>query len=216
MARLAKSKRGLSTITQVTSVIPLSGARVIPTQPTSSSVQGLATGVAGSIVSVAIGAPGYGSVFIQGLPRGLVELETAISSLVFTCTDANITQTFSGVYSIGTTATASATLTGTAANVIASTSISAATAGISPLVNAVNPTIELAVSNVDSAGTTGTKIVLGQPTVASPTGTTSVTTKVSPGLGLYLNLALSTVATAAVNVTVTGQITINSSISGNY
>jgi len=205
---LPRSKRG-STSSQVTVIIPIVGSKLVTTGNS-------LTSAGGTVVSVAIGAPGYGSVLLQGFPKGNIQIEEALSNLQFVSTDANITAAFSGVYSIGTAQTASATLTGTSANICASTAISAATAGVSPITVCTPAALSLVVNNSDSVSGTGTRIVMAQPTVAVPSGNSSQTIKTGPNLGFYLNLALSTVTTAAVNVSVSGQIVLTYSITGNY
>lgn len=205
---LPRSKRSL-TSSQITVVIPLVGSKLVTTG-------NALTSAGGTLVPVAIGAPGYGSVLLQGFPKGNIQVEEALANLQFSCSDANITAAFSGVFSIGTAQTASATLTGTSANIVASTAISAATAGVSAVTPNTPAELSLVVNNSDSVSGTGSKIVMAQPTVAAPSGVSSQTIKTGPNLGFYLNLALSTVTTAAVNVTVTGQVVLTYSITGNY
>lgn len=205
---LPRSKRG-STSSQVTVIIPIVGSKLVATG-NSLTVAG------GSAVSVAIGAPGFGSVLLQGFPKGNIQIEEALSNLQFVSTDANITAAFSGVYSIGTAQTASAVLTGTSADIVGSTAIAAATARVSLVTPNAPAALSLVVNNSDSVSGTGTKLVMAQPTVAVPSGASSQTIKTGPNLGFYLNLALSTVTTAAVNVSVSGQIVLTYSITGNY
>ncbi|CAB4169249.1 hypothetical protein UFOVP1516_63 [uncultured Caudovirales phage] len=205
---LLRSKRGL-TSSQVTVIIPIVGSKLVTTG-TGLTVAG------GTAVSVAIGAPGFGSILLQGFPKGNIQVEEALANLQFTCTDANITAAFSGVFSVGTAQTASATLTGTSANIVASTAIAAATAGVSLVTPNTPAVLSLVVNNSDSVSGTSSKIVMAQPTVAAPSGVSSQTIKTGPNLGFYLNLALSTVTTAAVSVSVSGQIVLTYSITGNY
>lgn len=85
---------------------------------------------------------GFGSVAIGYLPEGNLLFLGAVSYLTVTKTSGatGITTTFDGDYSIGTTATADATISGTDANIIGSTALGAATAGVSPTVRASNST----------------------------------------------------------------------------
>lgn len=216
---LPRSKKGL-TSTQNTVIIPLAGSRIIPAQPltgtTPAQISGQTAGVAGSLISVAVGAPGFGSVLIQGLPKGNVQIEEVLANLQFICTDANLTQTFTGNFSIGTAAATSNVLAGNNVNVVPSTAISAATAGVSPLTLATPAALSLVLNNSDSVSGTGTRVVQTQPSIAVPSGNSSQTIKTGPALGFYLNLTLSTVTTAAVNVTVNGQIVVTYSVTGNY
>ena len=77
---------------------------------------------------------GWGTAVIGDLPQGNILLHGAVSYLQFTSADADVQATYDGDYSIGTTATADATLSGTDVNVIPSTALGAATDGVSPVV----------------------------------------------------------------------------------
>lgn len=85
---------------------------------------------------------GFGTVVVAGLPEGNILFLGAVSYATVTkaAGATGITATFDGDYSIGTTATADATITGTDANVIASTALGAATAGVSPTARGANAT----------------------------------------------------------------------------
>lgn len=86
---------------------------------------------------VAVSATGV----LDGLPEGNILLLGAVANLTFTGpTSANLTDDFQGDYSIGTTPTADATLSGTDADLIGSTAIPAATAEVSANVRATNAT----------------------------------------------------------------------------
>jgi hypothetical protein len=82
---------------------------------------------------------GFGSAVLGGLPAGNLAILAAVAYLQFTKNPAaSVIATFEGDFSIGTTATADATLSGTDANIIASTSMGiAAVAGVSPMTRAV-------------------------------------------------------------------------------
>lgn len=174
------------------------------------------TNSGGTLVPVAVGSPGFGSVLLQGFDKGLIQIEEALSSLQFICTNANLTQTFTGSYSIGTTAAVDTTLAGTASNIVGITTIPAATAGVSPLITNTPAALSLVVNNCDSVSGTGTKIVNGPLTTSNPNGETSVSIKTGPGLGLYLNLVLANVSTASVSVAAQGTISLSYSVTGNY
>jgi hypothetical protein len=77
---------------------------------------------------------GFGSAVIGDLPAGNILFQGAIAYLQFTKLDAGTTATFDGDFSVGTTATADATLSTTDANIIGSSALGAATAGLSPVV----------------------------------------------------------------------------------
>lgn len=83
---------------------------------------------------------GYGSAVLGDFPAGNILLLGAVGYFTVTKTTANITATFDGDVAVGTTATADATLSGTDVNVLPSTALGAATAGVSPTVRATNAT----------------------------------------------------------------------------
>jgi hypothetical protein len=76
---------------------------------------------------------GFGTAVIGDLPQGNILFLGATAYLQFTKLDSGTTATFDGDYSVGTTATADATLGTTDANIIGSTALGAATAGLSPV-----------------------------------------------------------------------------------
>lgn len=86
------------------------------------------------------GAPGYGSAEAFRLPEGNILIHGAIGYITLTTSDADITATFDGDISIGTAATADGTLSGSEVNLVASTSLGAATAKVSPNVRLVTST----------------------------------------------------------------------------
>jgi hypothetical protein len=90
------------------------------------------------------GASGFGTALLGDFPDGVLLLLGASARLKFTTLSAGIIQTFSGAYSIGTDPTADATLTGTDGNIIASTAIAAAVAGVSAFTEGTPPTFTLA------------------------------------------------------------------------
>lgn len=84
---------------------------------------------------------GFGSVVVGDLPEGNILLLGAVSYIRLTGpTSANLVDTFEGDYSIGTTATADATVAGTDADIIPLTAIGPATAEVTALTRAVNAT----------------------------------------------------------------------------
>ena len=91
-------------------------------------------------ISVADGAPGFGTVVIGDFPEGNIGFRSAVAYLQLTTADADVTATFDGDFSIGTTPTADNALAGTEVNIIPSTALGAATAKVSPTVRAVNTT----------------------------------------------------------------------------
>ena len=93
---------------------------------------------------------GYGTAVMGDLPDGNILFLGATAYLQFTKTDAGTTATFDGDYSIGTTATADATLSTTDANIIGSSALGAATAGVSPVVRGTGSTVVL-LDNTDGS-----------------------------------------------------------------
>jgi len=86
-------------------------------------------------VNVADGAPGFGTAVIAALPQGNLLYLGAVSYLQFVTTDADVTATFGGDYSIGTVPTANNSLGDAGdADIIPSTPMGAATAKVSPII----------------------------------------------------------------------------------
>lgn len=216
---LPRSKSRLLS-TPVTSTIVLTGSKIVSSPPltgaTPALISGQTAGVAGSLVTVGVGAPGFGSVFIQGLPKGNILIEEVLVSLQFTCVSPNLTTTFTGSYSLGTTAATSAVLAGANIDIAAETVLTAATAGVSPLITNVPAALSVIINNSDSVSGTGTRVVQTQPSIAVPSGNSAQTIKTGPNKGIYLNVTLNAVTTAAVVAAVTGQIVITYSVTGNY
>lgn len=111
--------------------LPRSLSRATPLEAT---IRKIRIAISGTVsVSGATGV-GFGSAVIGELPEGNILFLGAVSYLTLAKTSGatGVTATFDGDYSIGSTATADATLSGTDANIIPSTSLGAATAGVSP------------------------------------------------------------------------------------
>lgn len=76
---------------------------------------------------------GWGTAVLGDLPEGNILLHGAVAYMQFTGpTSASLDDTYDGDYSIGTTPTADATISGTDADIIPSTALGAATAEVSP------------------------------------------------------------------------------------
>jgi hypothetical protein len=102
-------------------------------------------------ISVADGAPGFGSVVLGDIPEGNILLLGAVSYLRFATADADVVAAFDGDFSIGTAPTVDNDLADTGeADLIASTPIGAATAKVSPLVRATNATQSI-IDNTDGS-----------------------------------------------------------------
>ena len=83
---------------------------------------------------------GFGTAVIRGLPEGNILLLGAVAYLQFTALDAGTIATFDGDYSIGSAPTADASLAGAEVDIVPSTALGAATAGVSPMVRGANAT----------------------------------------------------------------------------
>lgn len=80
-----------------------------------------------------VAADGFGSAVIGALPEGNVLFLGGISYLQFLTADADITATWTGSYGIGTTATVDNVIATTEEDLIIETSLTAATAKLSPV-----------------------------------------------------------------------------------
>lgn len=98
------------------------------------TVSALAISVAGTT------GVGFGTVVIGDLPEGNILFLGAIAYFQFNSADTDITATYDGDYAIGTAPTADATLSGAEVDIIPSTALGAATAGLSPMVRGANAT----------------------------------------------------------------------------
>lgn len=128
--------------------LPRSNSRGAPSR---SAVVKKAIRVTNLPISVA-GATGvgFGSAVLGDFPAGNILLLGATAYLQFTTADADVQAAFDGDYSIGTTPTADAALAGTEVNVIPSTPLGAATAGVSPVVRGAGATAAVLDNTDDS------------------------------------------------------------------
>lgn len=81
-------------------------------------------------------ALGFGSANLGGLPEGNLLILGSLAYLRFSSSDADVIATWSGNFSVGSTATSDTTLDGTDANIVATTAIGAATDKLSPQLRA--------------------------------------------------------------------------------
>lgn len=93
---------------------------------------------------------GFGTAVIRDLPEGNILLLGAVAYLQFTKLDAGTLATFDGDYAIGSAATADATLSGAEVDIIPSTALGAATAGVSPMARGANAT-QVILDNTDGS-----------------------------------------------------------------
>jgi hypothetical protein len=120
--------------------LPRSMARAAPGRVTTPIVK-QTIDIIDRIISVADGAPGFGSVVLGDFPEGNILFFGAVSYLTFTTADADVIATFDGDYALGTVPTADGDFGESGeANLIPSTALGAATAKVSPLVRGTNVT----------------------------------------------------------------------------
>lgn len=93
-------------------------------------------------VAAAGAGVGFGSAVVGDLPEGNILIMGVVGyvRLSGSGSDANLTATWDGDFSLGTTATADVTLDGTDVDLLPSTALGAATAEVSPLVRSTNAT----------------------------------------------------------------------------
>lgn len=100
-------------------------------------------------VSAAGAAIGFGTKHLDDFPVGHIYIQGAIARIGFEKQDANIITTWSGSFSVGSTPTADATLTGTDANIIAEQAIGPAVAG--RIVAARTPALPITPFSLDNS-----------------------------------------------------------------
>lgn len=106
---------------------------------------------------VATGAAGVGwaTAVVGDFPQGNILLLGAVAYLQFSKNTvagaAGVQDTFDGDYSLGTTPTADNALAGTEANIVPSTPLGAATAGVSPVVRGASTTPPGMLDNTDDS-----------------------------------------------------------------
>lgn len=94
------------------------------------------TNIAKTLALPVTGGPGIGraSAAVDGLPEGNLSILGLVAMVQVTGVSANITDTWNGDFSFGTTAADDSTLTGDDVNILASTALGPAVAKVSPLV----------------------------------------------------------------------------------
>lgn len=93
---------------------------------------------------------GFGTAVIGDLPAGNILLLGATAYLQFSTVDGDVQAAYDGDYAIGTTPTADAALAGTEVNVVPSTPLGAATAGVSPVARGAGATAAILDNTDDS------------------------------------------------------------------
>jgi hypothetical protein len=109
---------------------------------------------------------GFGTVVIGDLPAGNILFFGAASYLQFTKGSAGTTATFDGDYSVGTTATADATLSDTDANIIGSAALGAAVAGVSPVARGTGATAVM-LDNTDGSLELNLNLIIDDASVSA-------------------------------------------------
>ncbi len=93
---------------------------------------------------------GFGTAVIGDLPPGNILFLGAVAYMQFTTADGDVVATFDGDYSIGSAPTADATLSGAEVDIVGSTALGAATAGVSPVARGTNAT-QVILDNTDGS-----------------------------------------------------------------
>lgn len=93
---------------------------------------------------------GYGTAVIGDFPEGNILFLGAVAYAQFTTADSDVQAAFDGDYSVGTTATADATLSSTDANIVGSSALGAATDGVSPVARGTGATVAM-LDNTDGS-----------------------------------------------------------------
>lgn len=108
---------------------------------------------------------GFGSVAINGLPEGHLLFVGARADLTLTESSASVTDTFQGDIGIGTTPADDATISGADVDIIASTAIPAATAGVATVsANNVTPAV---LDNSDASGEINLNILIDDANISA-------------------------------------------------
>lgn len=109
--------------------------------------------LSGTVAVASVGAAvGFGSLVVGDLPEGNILLLGAVANvkLAGSSVDANLGNTWSGDFAIGSTATADVTLDGTDVDVIPSTAMGPAVAEVSPITRGANAT-QVILDNTDGS-----------------------------------------------------------------
>ncbi len=125
-----------------------------------------------SLISSGATGVGFGTTPIAGLPEGNILILGAAAYVVVSkdtvAGAAGTLDAFTGSYSIGSAATADATLSGAEVDVIASQAIAAATAGVSPNTRGIGAAQSI-VDNTDSSKSLNLNLLLDDASVSADT-----------------------------------------------
>jgi hypothetical protein len=109
---------------------------------------------------------GFGTKVIGDLPEGNILLLGAVAYLQFTKSSAGTIATFDGDVAIGSAPTADNALAGAEVDIIPSTALNAATAGVSPVVRATNAT-QVMLDNTDGSLELNLNLLLDDASVSA-------------------------------------------------
>lgn len=125
-----------------------------------------------ALISSGATGVGFGTTPLAGLPEGNILVLGAVAYAVVSKDTvlgaAGTLDAFTGNYSIGSTATADATLDTTDVDVVASTAISAATAGVSPTTRGTG-VAQSVIDNTDSSKVLNFNLTLADASVSADT-----------------------------------------------
>jgi hypothetical protein len=109
---------------------------------------------------------GFGTAVLAGLPQGNILILGAIAYLQFTKQSAGTIATFDGDVAIGSAPTADNALAGAEVDIIPSTPLNAATAGVSPMVRGANAT-QVMLDNTDGSLELNLNLLLDDASVSA-------------------------------------------------
>jgi hypothetical protein len=121
---------------------------------------------AAPIVTSGLTGVGFGTAVLAGLPEGNILLLGAIAYLQFTKLSAGTIATFDGDVALGSAPTADNALAGSEVDIIPSTALGAATAGVSPTVRGANAT-QLMLDNTDGSLELNLNLLLDDASVSA-------------------------------------------------
>ena len=119
-------------------------------------------------VSAVSTAVGWGTAIANDFPEGNLQILGVVANLQFTSSGANITATWTGNFSLGSTPTADFTLSGTDADFLASTALAAATAKVSPVTRGANGT-PFILDNTDGSLELNLNLLIAAATITDDT-----------------------------------------------
>lgn len=121
-------------------------------------------------VSATGAAIGFGTLAIGDFPEGQIKMIGAACVMQFqgSGADANLTDTWSGDFGIGTTPAGDATITGADVDIIASTALGPAVAEVAPVANAING-VDAVFDNTDGSLEVNLNVLIDAANIADDT-----------------------------------------------